>query len=108
MQPCEQPYVLESVLTFGLDLPIKVLWFASAPDPPDPDPKILSKNLDPRENWGFGMRIREAKKYGTGQLILLHRNGKQKFTILFSLFEKLRDARDKTLVCKNRKPKKIA
>ncbi len=25
--------------------------------------------------------------------------------ILSSLFEKLRDARDKTLVCKNRKPK---
>jgi hypothetical protein len=29
------------------------------------------------------------------------------FTILSSLFEKLRDVRDKTLVCKNRKPKKI-
>ncbi len=28
--------------------------------------------------------------------------------ILSSLFEKLREARDKTLVCKNRKPKKIA
>ncbi len=32
--------------------------------------------------------------------------GKQE-TVLSSLFEKLRDARDKTLVCKNRKPKKI-
>jgi hypothetical protein len=30
------------------------------------------------------------------------------FIVLSSLFEKLRDARDKTLVCKNRKPKKIA
>jgi hypothetical protein len=29
-------------------------------------------------------------------------------SILSSLFEKLRDARDKTLVCKDRKPKKIA
>jgi hypothetical protein len=28
-------------------------------------------------------------------------------SVLSSLFEKLRDARDKTLVCKNRKPKKI-
>jgi hypothetical protein len=27
--------------------------------------------------------------------------------VLSPLFEKLRDARDKTLVCKNRKPKKI-
>ncbi len=30
------------------------------------------------------------------------------FLILSSLFGKLRDARDKTLVCKNRKPRKIA
>jgi hypothetical protein len=31
-----------------------------------------------------------------------------KTLFLSSLFEKLRDTRDKTLVCKNRKPKKIA
>ncbi len=30
-----------------------------------------------------------------------------KFLFLSSLFEKLRDARDKTLVCKNRKPNKL-
>jgi hypothetical protein len=32
--------------------------------------------------------------------------GVKNLRILSSLFEKLRDARDKTLVCKNRKPKK--
>jgi hypothetical protein len=90
-------------------------------DPPDPDPKILPekfRKISKKFRW-FNMKkiwillkngvlemlIREAKKYGHGQLILLHSNGKQKFSILPLLFEKLRDARDKTLVCKNRKPK---
>jgi hypothetical protein len=82
--------LLESVLTFGLDLPIKVLWWLLHALKEDPkilreDPKMLcevpivyhDKNHDPLENWGFGMRIRKAKKYGRGQLNMLYSNGKK-------------------------------